>query len=147
MKIDDSVKPFLKKHRISVLTVLLESGEPHSASLHYAWEEKTEVFVFFTRTSTVKFKAIEKGPSRGSLVVGFSDEEFCTLQMRGEVRICNSDLAKQVYCEKYRHILEFLRDSNAVFIEFEPNWFRYSDLKPSKPIIISSHEIANESSK
>lgn len=140
MKFPDSIKPFIKKHRISVLSVMLESGEPHGASLHYAWDEVNGVFVFFTRTSTVKFQSLEKGPSKASLVIGFSDEEFSTLQMRGEARVCNNDAAKQAYCQKYRHILEFLRDSSAVFIEFKPNWYRYSDLKPEEAIVISSED-------
>ncbi len=140
MKFADSIKPFLHKHRIAVLSVLLDSGELHGAALHYAWDEMNGVFVFFTRTGTVKFQALEKGPKQASLVIGFSDEEFCTIQMRGEARICTNDAAKQAYCEKYRHILEFLRDSNAAFIEFQPTWYRYSDLRQNPAAKISSED-------
>ncbi len=131
---------FLRSHRISVLTVLMDDGAPHSASLHYAWDEKTGKFIFFTRSRTVKFQALKSGAKKASMVIGFSDEEFCTVQMRGEARACDATEAKQVYCEKFRHILEFLRDADAAFLEFVPDWYRYTDIKQHPAIKYSSED-------
>lgn len=138
MNFHESTKPFLQKHKISVLTVLTDQNEPHGAVLHYAWDKNTGNFIFFTRSSTVKYKALTSGEKKASLVIGFSDEEFCTLQMRGVARICENDSLKQAYCEKYRHIIDFLRDGDAAFIAFTPNWYRYSDMRTKPPVTYSS---------
>lgn len=140
MKFPESIHPFLRRHRIGVLTVLNEAGEPHSASLHYSWNEKSGNFLFFTRKGTLKYKAVASGSKKASMVIGFSEEEFCTLQMHGEAKVLEDAAAREIHFEKYHYLRKKADDDDAVFLEFIPNWYRYSDLKASEPLIASSED-------
>lgn len=79
---DIKIQDFLNKNRISVLTTVLPNGSPHSATLHFASSIDPLYFAFWTERNSRKcshFALDSKYPA--SLVVGFSEEEFKTLQM------------------------------------------------------------------
>ena len=48
MNADKKVVDFVEKHRICVLTTTLDSGQPHSAAMHYASTSDSLSFVFLT---------------------------------------------------------------------------------------------------
>lgn len=134
MNYNDIVKNFISSHRISVLSILTSESAPHASALHYAWDKNTNSFIFFTRIDTIKYKTLEKQQSQASLVIGFSEEEFVTLQFHGEVKlITNENNLKEVYFAKYPNIREHEKDVDAVFLKFSPNWFRYTDYKTDEP--------------
>lgn len=138
MTYNNTVKPFLRKHRISVLSIANSSNAPLAATLHYAWDEESNTFFFFTRTGTDKYQILRQGDAAGALVIGFSEEEFVTVQMRGEAGIHVDDSGKEVYFQKYPNIRDYAQDPNAAFIVFRPTWYRYSDFKVEPVAILTS---------
>src|SRR5260221_8888214 len=85
---DKKILDFLKSHRVSVLTTLLKDGSPHGATLHYSHRDEPLELYFSTENTGRKSEGLLNGEiGKASLVVGFSEEEWITLQMEGEVRI------------------------------------------------------------
>src|SRR5690554_4884116 len=79
---------FLSTNRVCSLTTLLKDGSPHAAALHYSNTEDPWILYFSTENTSRKCEALlDGGVSKASVVVGFSEEEWITLQMDGEVRI------------------------------------------------------------
>ena len=124
---------FITKERVCVLSVVLADGFPHNAVLHYS--QQTEPVKFFMQTyPTVKVQAIQEkgGKTKAALVVGLNEEEFISLQMRGNIRIvsdpkeleqiCKIHYSKHPDAEKYK-------GQETVFLEFMPIWWRYTDFK------------------
>ncbi len=138
MTYPDLVSNFLQKHRISVLSLVDAENAPHSSALHYAWDESRNLFLFFTRTKTKKYELLSSGIARASLVIGFSEEEFITVQLQGNAAMLHDEEAKAAYLQKFPHIRQRVHDADAIFLCFEPTWFRYTDYKPTEPIIFTS---------
>ncbi len=132
----------LTKERICVLSVVLSDGSPHGAVVHYS--ETTDPLKLFIQTSpTVKTKAIEEqgGSTKASVVIGLSEEEFVTLQMRGDVRIVSDTTElEHIYTIHYaKHPrAEKHKGPNTIFLEFTPTWWRYTDLNTNPRKIITS---------
>ena len=130
----------LTKERVCVLSVVLADGSPHAAALHYS-EQTSPVKLFIQTYPTVKTQAILEsgGTAKAAVVVGFNEQDFLTLQMRGIVRIV-SDPAKleEIYKIHYaKHPeAEKYKSSRTIFLEFTPTWWRYSDLKTDPETII-----------
>lgn len=132
---ENVVSDFALKHRIAVLTTLIDDGVPHSASMHYAFSEKYGSFIFATEIKSTKCKNLLGGNTQpSSLVVGFSEEEFVELQMRGEVSIIKDlkelDEAWGVYDKKFAGAKKWRDDKDGVLLKFVPGWWRYSEFKP-----------------
>src|SRR3989344_2070667 len=84
---DKRVLEFIGKNRVSVLTTLLEDGSPHASALHYSHKEEPLELYFSTENTSRKCEALLDGKSGNALVViGFSEEEWITLQMDGRVQ-------------------------------------------------------------
>jgi len=132
---DKKVLDFLGKHRVCTLTTLLEDGSPHSAVMHYSHKnEPLEVYIMTENTSK-KVKALLDGkPRKASLVTGFSEEEWITLQMDGEVRAVKDkeELEKihEVHFEKHPEPKKWKDDPATLFLVFTPTWWRYTEYKP-----------------
>ena len=130
----------LIKERVCVLSVVLADGSPHAAALHYS-EQTSPVKLFIQTYPTVKTQAILEsgGTAKAAVVVGFNEQDFLTLQMRGIVRIV-SDPAKleEIYKIHYaKHPgAEKYKSPRTIFLEFTPTWWRYSDLKTDPETII-----------
>ena len=132
---DKKILDFLAKNRISVLTTLLPDGSPHSASLHFSNNNNPFEFYFSTERSSRKCQSLLNGkPGKSSLVVGFSEEDFITLQMEGEVKaiLNKEDLEKihKVHYAKYPDSEKWKNDPGSVFLVFTPKWWRYTEFKP-----------------
>ncbi len=141
--IDQKVLDFVDKHRISVLTTLLSDGSPHSASLHYSADLELLEFYFITEKTTRKLQALsEKKQDKASLVIGFSEEEFVTLQVEGVIQILEEQASSQrawnSFIEKYPQTAARQTDPTFVILSFQPTWWRFSEFRPKPPRIISS---------
>ncbi|HSW89729.1 MAG TPA: pyridoxamine 5'-phosphate oxidase family protein [Patescibacteria group bacterium] len=146
---DKKIIDFVTKHRISVLTTMLLDGTPHSSTLHYSASFSSFYFIFMTdKESRKNQKLINSGSTPASLVIGFSEEEWVTLQMEGEVRILTKedqlDEAWRVYSEKFKGSEKYKDLADSVLLKFVPKWWRYTELKPAPAKVISS-EGKNES--
>ncbi len=142
---DDRIIKFLKRHRIAVLTTLIKDDQPHSAALHYSFNENPFYFVFWTGSNSRKLSGLQKNvPSKGSLVIGFSEEEWLTMQMEGEVKWVSEkselDEVWPAYAEKYKERKTYYDSPDAVIVKFTPTWWRYSEVKPSPAVKISSED-------
>ena len=137
------VLDFIGKHRISVLSTVQDDGKPYSATLHYANSVKPLQFLFITEKTSKKCQPLKDEKLHpASLVVGFSEEEFITLQMQGNIQIVSNSKKLQkswnAYTEKYPQATKRKIDPNFVILSFTLNWWKYTELKPSPPTIISS---------
>jgi general stress protein 26 len=86
MKIDKKVLEFLNKHRICAMSTLLKDGSPHVCALHYANSVNGEVYIMTEKSGKKSEDLLGGKVGKASFVTGFSDEEWITLQMDGEVR-------------------------------------------------------------
>lgn len=139
---DPKALDLLKKERVCVLAVTLADGAPHSATVHYS-ELLEPVKLFIQTYPTVKAKAIQErgGRAKASIVVGTSEAEFVTLQMRGDIRIVTDageleeifkiHYAKQPQAEKYK-------SPSTIILEFTPTWWRYTDFNTSPETVVES---------
>lgn len=78
------------------------------------------------------------GSSKSSLVIGFSEEEWTTLQLEGEVEETFDEERKratETFHEKFKNDKSKLTEEN-VFLKFTPSWWRYTELK--NHVVISS---------
>lgn len=119
---------------------MLSGGQPHSATLHYCFDEKSGCFYFLTEESSRKVQELSSGLSKSSLVIGFSEEEWTTLQLEGEIGKTfdnEREKAVEVFHQKFRNDKSKLTEDN-VFLKFTPSWWRYTELKRDPMLIISS---------
>lgn len=142
---DAKALDFLVKHRIGVLSVLLKDGSPHASTLHYVCNrDSVEVYIMTENTSKKCESILDGEKHKASFVTGFSDEEWTTLQMDGEVHIeTDGEKLKKIHeiyfkgnpsAEKYKD------DPETAFLVFIPNWWRYTEFKPKFLAISSDNE-------
>ncbi len=139
---DKKINTFIKGNRISVLTTLLKDGSPHSATLHYSHQDKPLRFFVSTENTSRKCQGLLDGKEiKGSMVIGFSEEEFITFQMEGTVRAVTDkkELAgvHKIHYAKYPDGKKWKDDPATIFLVFKPNWWRYTEYKP-KFLVLSS---------
>ncbi len=135
----DTILHFIQKERLSVLSVQLGDGSIHPAVVHFSSSDDGEKFFIQTSNTTVKAgPVISGGICAASLAIGFSEQDWVTLQMRGSLRlISDSEEAQRVQISHHTKIpdAEKRMGPTTVFLEFAPAWFRYTDFK-TKPITI-----------
>lgn len=132
----------LEKERICVLSVVMADGSPHGAVVHYS--QQTEPIKLFIQTSpTVKTEAIKHagGTAKAAVVVGLSEPDFMTLQMRGNVRLV-SDVSEleniyKIHYAKHPEAEQY-KSPKTIFLEFTPTWWRYTDFNIDPETIVSS---------
>lgn len=134
-KIDAKVLKFLGKHRVCSLTTLLKDGSPHAAALHYSHGGSPLEIYMSTENTSRKCEALLGGKFvRGALVIGFSEEEFKTLQMDGKVKAVKDkkELAKihKIHYAKLPDAEKWKDDPATLFLVFTPKWWRYTEYKP-----------------
>jgi general stress protein 26 len=132
---------FLKKHRISCLSVILADGSVHSATIHYSHLVEPLQFIFNTSRSTTKCSDMLTGKtSRASLVVGFSEEEFIEVQLRGTIHLVSDAIelesASQTHYTKYPDYSKYKNDPERVFLVFQPDWYRYSEFRAEPKLFV-----------
>lgn len=138
----ESILNYLEKNRIGVISVILEDGAVHSATVHYSHNENPLKIYIQTSSDTLKAKLfLDGGAGKGAFVIGFSEEEWLTLQMHGEVRaVSDKDELEQIYKIHYaKHPeAEQYKGPKTIFLEFTPTWWRYTDFNTDPDTIVYS---------
>ena len=142
---DPILLEFIRKNRISVLGVLSPEGGPHSATLHYAHRENPLSFLFVTERDSRKCRSLlDDEEHKASLVIGFSEEEFATLQMEGNIKILSNEKELEKawadFLQKYPSSAKRKVNPNFVVLQFVPTWWSYRNLKTNPITKISSDE-------
>jgi general stress protein 26 len=139
---NSNIIEFIKKERVGVLSVVLADGTPHSATVHFS--ESIEPLKFFIQTtnSTTKVKPFLSGePGKAAFVIGFSEKDWLTLQMRGSVRIVSDKNELEEVCRihyKKQPAAEEYKGPQTVFLEFTPTWYRFTDFNTDPETIIEN---------
>ena len=141
MKLKTQVLDFLNKHRIGALATLQKDGSPHVCSMHYANSDDGSLY-FMTEKSGKKSEALLDGSvGKASFVTGFSDEEWVTLQMDGNVRavLDKKELLEihKIYYKKNPGPEKYKNDPGTLFLKFTPKWYRLTEYKPKFKAISS----------
>lgn len=134
---DQKVVDFLISERMSVMAVDLPSGAPHASAMHFVWQDG--VLYFCTHSNSRKLTGLTAGQAPGSVVVGFSETDWVTVQLDGQIAEIESgaekETAKSLILSKYPESSKYM-DKTAVFLKFTPLWWRYTDFKTTPPAII-----------
>lgn len=140
---DKMVLDFLTKNRVCVLSVLLKNDSPHAAAMHYSHSVSPLEIYIQTKNTSRKMSALLKGGFvKASIVVGFSEQEFKTLQLDGDVRILSKNRLSEVHkihYTKHPDAKQWKDDPATVFLAFKPTWWRYTEYKP-KFFVLSSEK-------
>lgn len=140
---DSKVLEFLTSHRVCSLTTLLKDGSPHGAALHYSHINEPLKLYFSTENTSKKCEALSSnGLTKASVVIGFSEEEWITLQMDGEVRTITDkeelNTVQAIHYKKHPNSEKYKDDPTTIFLKFTPVWWRYTDYNTEPPTILSS---------
>ena len=139
---DSKILKFLEKERVGVVSVILPSNISHSASVHLSHQKNPLKLFIQTTNTTEKVKPLLNGEvGKASMVIGFSEKDWITLQMRGEMKIVSNpeDLEKiyKIHYKKHPDAEQY-KGPKTVFMEFTPNWWRYTDFNTEPETIIRS---------
>jgi general stress protein 26 len=141
-RVDGKIVAFLEKHRVCSLTTMLPDNIPHAAALHYSTNGDLFELYFSTEKSSKKCEGLLSGKTvKSSLVVGFSEEEWVTLQMDGEVEVVSdNDLEKvqKIHYARHPNSAKYKDKPETIFLKFTPKWWRYTDYNTDPLTIISS---------
>jgi general stress protein 26 len=136
------VLDLISTDKVGVISVALEDGTIHSATVHYSHNENPLKIYIQTSNTTLKVKPFLNGQiGKGAFVIGFSEDEWLTLQMHGEIRaISDQDQLEEIYKIHYKKHpdAEQYKGPNTVFLEFSPIWWRYTDFNTDPETIINS---------
>lgn len=147
---NSTVYNFLKDNRVSTLTTLLSDNMPHAAALHYSHIEdinnETHPFKLYFSVDSEQRKSQQlnqTGTSKAAVVIGFSEEQWLTLQCEGDVKIVKDkqEIKKiqKLHYAKHPNSEEFKDYPTTIFLEFTPTWWRYTDFN-TDPLTIYSSE-------
>jgi uncharacterized protein YhbP (UPF0306 family) len=138
-----AVSNFLKQERLCVLSVLLANGELHGATVHYSAIEEPLRIIIQTSSRTEKAKPfLDGGTGKAAVTIGFDENEWLTLQMRGDVRLIPQEEAEEaarIHFDRHPGAKVHQRP-DTIFLEFTPTSWKYSDYNTSSITIIKSHE-------
>ena len=131
---------FLSNQRVSCLTTILKNGSPHASTLHYSHIEDPLEFYFSIESTCLKCEALLDGSTgKASMVVGFSEIEWVTLQMDGTVKAITNKIELEkimkLHYAKHPNAEQYKNEPDTLFLKFIPTWYRYSDYK-TKPLTI-----------
>lgn len=142
---NQTILDFLSKQRVCSLSTLLKDGSPHASALHYSHRDEPLTLYFSIENTSKKCENLLDGKiSRASAVVGFSEEEWITLQMDGEVKAILSEeelkRAKSTHYPKHPDSQQYEHDLETLFLAFTPSWWRYTDYNTDPPTIYCSQD-------
>jgi len=139
---EPSVAEFLAGQPLCVLTVVLPDGAPESATMHYASRQDPLELYFSTDVNSRKCTALRNGAqANASVVVGFSEQEWVTLQFVGTVsRVPEPELpvVKEILYAKNPNAKKYENDPDTFFLKFVPARWRFSDFTKRPPLTIES---------
>lgn len=138
---DRTVTDYLSSQRVGCLAVAGPDGRVYGSTVHFASTEVGKLFIQIG-TDSRKYQAVKNGPCSASFTVGFSEEEWKTLQLDGELRQIEPEQDKEfqeVYYRKNPQAKKYRGDDTA-YLLFTPSWWRYSDFSVGDPPkVISSN--------
>ena len=140
---EPEVIKFLERNRVCSLTTLLLDSTPHSAAVHYsnAIDAQGNVKLYFSvDTEQRKSQLLNvQSHSPASVAIGFSEEEWITLQLEGTVNVIKDatliQQAQQIHYTKVPTSEKFKDYPTTIFLEFNISWWRYTDFN-TDPITI-----------
>lgn len=140
---DNRILEFLKNHNVCTLTVLLSDGSPHSSVMHFSHSDDPFELYFSTKNTSKKCEAlVGGGVVKASFASGFSEEEWATIQVDGEVKIVTekekADKIGEAHYAKNPSSKRYKDEPETCFLVFTPKWWRYSDFKSQPMVILSS---------
>ncbi len=122
---------------------MLPDSTPHAAAVHYSHIGSPLVFYFSTDNTSRKCQGLLNGETvKAAVVIGFSEEEWATMQMEGKVNLVtdNQELlkAQQTHYDKHPNSAKYKDEPETVFLVFTPTWWRYTDYNTDPETLISS---------
>ena len=137
---DSKIINFIAKEQVCALSVLLSDGVPHIATVHYSHTENPLRIFIQTSNTTTKAKAlVNRENAKAAIVIGFSEEDWLTLQMRGDIKIVsNKDELEEIYKIHYKKHpdAEQYKGPQTIFLEFKPTWWRFTDFNTDPETIV-----------
>ena len=125
---------FLAKNRVCVLSMLLKDESPHGAAMHYSHADSPlQIYIQTENTSRKMSGLLKRSSVKASVVIGFSEDEFRTLQMDGNIKVLPSTKLKSVHkihYTKHPEAKQWKDDPATVFLVFKPTWWIYIEYKP-----------------
>jgi general stress protein 26 len=129
---------WLREGRLCVLSTGTPRGEPHSSVMHYSCAAEPPNLVFSADDRSAKAKDCRENP-RASVAMGWSEADWVTAQMRGALRALISpdeiEAAKAAHYAVHPNARHFENDPHTLFLGFEPDWARFSDLAATPAIV------------
>lgn len=114
---DQRIIDFLTKERVCVLAT------PHASAMHFTFDKSSNEIYLMTSKGSRKLERLELA----SLVVGFSEKDWITVQFDGKLEIISgTDEIKNQILTKYPEDAKHMHE-DTVFLKFTPTWWRYSD--------------------
>jgi general stress protein 26 len=135
---------FIAEQRLSVIATRGPAGSIHPSVMHYSTDPTRRTFFFSTDDRSVKVASCLRDQG-AAVAIGWSEETWVTVQMRGEVTLLSSpeeiQAAKAVHYQVHPNSRRFENDPHTVFLAFRPKWIRYSDLGV-EPALIEEEDLA-----
>ncbi len=129
---------FLRDNRVSVLSTCTAEAEPHSSVMHYSCAAELPRLFFSTDDRSAKATDCRANP-RAAVALGWSETDWVTVQMRGALRALTApaelEAAKAAHYAVHPNARAFDSDPHTLFLRFEPNWVRYSNLAAAPPLV------------
>lgn len=138
---------YILSQRISVFAIEMMDGSPHASTLHYAYDEKINTFIFETEKSYRKCESLfGRKISRATLVIGTNEGDMRTFQADGNAQLLNNDDLKEVYLTKFPKNRDGADDPGVVFFTFTPAVWKFSDYTKSgsKTVYTSDGKVNTE---
>ena len=129
---------FLQKERFGSVATLLLNGDPHVATVHFAFVPETFEIIIQTNPHSRKYERLaEVGFCRASFTTGFEEIKTIIAQFDGFVSTNVTQAQKDFYLEKFPEKMG--KYKTEVFIVFTPDWWRYTNwTKPEGKTIFTS---------
>jgi len=126
--IDERILSFLNTQRLGVLSNVSTEGYPQVSVIHFSHVLDPLHFYISTENTTRKVKNIEVS-EKASLVIGFSESEWITVQMDGKLEIVKDDLGEawKIHYAKNPNSAKYKDLPETVFLKFTPTYLKFTD--------------------
>lgn len=128
---DQKVVDFLSKERMAVLVIVLPDGTPHTAAMHFVY--KNDAIYFSTHAKSKKVEGLTS--AKASVTIGFSEQNWVTLQMNGSIE--KTESVKDLILTKYPESAKYM-DEKIIFLKFTSSWWRFTDFTTQPPTIVEN---------
>lgn len=139
---DRNVQKFLNSNKVSALTVQLADGTLHASAMHYShWEEPFRLY-FSTSNTSRKCQGLLSGEVvPAAVVIGITEADWQTMQLDGSIRVVKpKDIPgmQEAHYAKHPNSAKFKDDPATIFLEFTPEWWRYTNYNVQPPVVTAS---------